>query len=451
LSPREPWGSLADYDPYSCNLVFEAVFDAKRAEIEAAFRYVADQVEIIDLAASEPKAAAASPSGAKTLRVEAARVDHLANLTDDLVVAKSGLSEMAAWAERLSEGQALSEALRHQQARLDRLVNELHAAVGRIRLVPLSTLFDRLPRLTREIAQALDKDVALQIAGGAVEVDKAIVDGLFEPLLHVLRNAIDHGVESRDVRHRLAKPGTATIRLTARTVSDQVVIEVSDDGAGIDVARVRALAVDRSLLTQEAVDRLDDQAAIDLIFTPGFSTAAAISSVSGRGVGMDIVREAAAQSGGSVAVLSEKGRGSTIRFSLPVTMSLTKIMVVTCGSDRFGLALDAVVETVRVPPDQVIAVRSSRAFMRRGRAIPLIALSQALGGPISEAKAAQQVVVADVNGEQVGFAIDAVVDRLDVVVRPMTGLLAGVRGVSGATLMRDGGVLMILNLAEVLA
>lgn len=447
LSPRDPWGELGDYDPYSCNLVLEAVFDADRAKIEAAFRYVADQVQMVDLAVAAPLPV----GGAKTLRVEAARVDELVNLTNDLVTAKSGLSDLAAWAARLPDGQGLSEALRHQLAQIDRLVVEMHAAVGRVRLVPLSTLFDRLPRLMREIAQTLDKDVALQTSGGGVEVDKAIVDGLFEPLMHVLRNAIDHGVEPREVRNTLAKPKTAMVRLSARTASDQVIIEVADDGAGIDVQRVRALAVSRGLLSQDAVDRLDDQAATDLIFTAGLSTARTVSAVSGRGVGMDVVRDAAARLGGSVSVRSARGQGSTLRFSLPVTLSLTKIMVVACGEDRYGLALDAIVETVRVAADQIIPVRSGRAFLRRGQATPLVALSQLLDGESPEPRLVERVVIADVGGEQVGFAVDAVVDRMDVVVRPMTGLLAGARGVAGATLMPDGGVLMILNLAEVLA
>jgi two-component system chemotaxis sensor kinase CheA len=450
ISPREPWGEAADYDPYACNLVLEAVSTAGRTELEAAFRFVADQVEFVDLAPSEPAFATEGQGVRKTLRIDAERVDRLAALAGDLVVAKNGLSELAAQAEHLPGGQALGQALRARQVQLDRLVGDLHATVGKVRLVALGPLFARFHRLAREIARSLRKDVVLEVEGGDVEVDKTIVDGLFEPLLHVLRNAIDHGVETDDVRSASGKPKTANIRFEARAAADQVVIEVRDDGAGIDPAKIRALAVTRGVLTQDAADRLDDHASIDLIFTPGFSTAAEISAVSGRGVGMDVVRDAAAKLGGKVVVESQKGRGTTVRFVLPVTMVLTKVMVVTCGAERYGLALDTVVETVRVAANRIVAVRAGRAFQLRDAVVPLVSLGNLVGAAASEARSAERVVVARAHGELVGFAVDAIVDRMDAAVRPMTGLLAGAPGVMGATLLADGAVLMVLDPAELI-
>jgi two-component system chemotaxis sensor kinase CheA len=449
LSPREPWGGLEDYDPYACNLVLEAVSTASRAEVEAAFRFVADQVEYVDLTSGEPTPAP-EQGARKTLRIDAERVDRLAGLAGDLVIAKNGLSELAAQAEGLPGGQALGQALRKRQAQLDRLVGDLHATVGKVRLVALGPLFGRFHRLAREIARSLGKDVSLQVEGGDVEVDKTIVDGLFEPLLHVLRNAIDHGVEPADVRARSGKPATASIRFSARAAADQVVIEVRDDGAGIDPARVRALAVARGLVTQEAADRLDDHASIDLIFIPGFSTAGEISAVSGRGVGMDVVRDAAVKLGGKVFVESEQGQGTTVRFVLPVTMVLTKVMVVTCGEERYGLALDTVVETVRVSADRIVPVRAGRAFQLRDAVIPLVSLGDLVGGAASQVRSAERVIVARARGELVGFSVDAIVDRMDAAVRPMTGLLAGAPGVMGATLLADGAVLMVLDPAELI-
>jgi two-component system chemotaxis sensor kinase CheA len=447
VSPREPWGDLRDYDPYACNLILEAVSTASRGDVEAAFRFVADQVEFIDLTLTE-QAPVLEQGARKTLRIDAERVDRLASLASELVVAKNGLSELAAQAEELPGGQALGQALRARQAQLDRLVGDLHTTVGKARLVALGPLFARFHRLTREIARSLDKDVSLEVEGGDVEVDKTIVDGLFEPLLHVLRNAIDHGVEPADLRLRSGKSATAVIWFAARAAADQVVIEIRDDGAGIDPDRIRALAVERRLLTQEAAERLDDRAAIDLIFTPGFSTATEISAVSGRGVGMDVVRDAALKLGGKVVVESQKGQGATVRFVLPVTMVLTKVMVVTCGDERYGLALDTVVETVRVSTDRIVPVRAGRAFLLREAAVPLVSLGDLVGTAASEAKAVERVVVARVRGELVGFSVDAIVDRMDAAVRPMTGLLAGAPGVMGATLLADGSVLMVLDLAE---
>lgn len=450
VSPREPWGALGDYDPYSCNLVIEAASTAGRPEIETALRFVSDQAEFADLARSEPVVRPEGEGARKTLRVDAERVDRLADLADDLVIAKNGLADLAAQAERLPGGQALGQALRGRQAQLDRLVGDLHATVGKVRLVALGPLFGRFHRLTREIARALNKDVLLEVSGGDVEVDKAIVDGLFEPLLHVLRNAIDHGVETAETRARSGKPAVAVIRLSARAASDQVVIEIADDGAGIDPARIRALAVERGVLDQQRADDLDEHASIDLIFIPGFSTATQVSAVSGRGVGMDVVRDAAIKLGGKVSVDSEVGQGATVRFVLPVTMVLTKVMIVTCGAERYGLALDTVVETVRVSADRIVAIRAGRAFQLRDDVVPLLALGALVGAAETGARSAERVIVARLHGELVGFAVDAIVDRMDAAVRPMTGLLAGAPGVMGTALLADGTVLMILDLAELI-
>ncbi|MEJ2817407.1 chemotaxis protein CheA [Caulobacter sp. CCG-8] len=449
VSPREAWGGLEDYDPYACNLVLEAVSTAGRSEVEAAFRFVADQIEVVDLTAEETATAPAPEQGArKTLRIDAERVDRLAALAGDLIIAKNGLADLAAQAEGLPGGQALGQALRARQVQLDRLVGDLHATVGKVRLVALGPLFARFHRLAREIARSLDKTVSLEVEGGDVEVDKTIVDGLFEPLLHVLRNAIDHGVEPADVRARAGKPAAASIRFTARAVADQVVIEVRDDGAGIDPAGIRALAVQRGVLTRDTADRLDDQASIDLIFTPGFSSASEVSAVSGRGVGMDVVRDAAQKLGGKVIVDSRVGKGATVRFILPVTMVLTKVMVVTCGEERYGLALDTVVETVRVPTERIVPVRAGRAFQLRDAVVPLVSLGDLVGAVASGHRPSERVVVARARGELVGFSVDAIVDRMDATVRPMTGLLAGAPGVMGATLLADGAVLMVLDPAE---
>ncbi len=446
ISPREPW-TLEDYDPYACNLVIEAVSTAGRAEVEAAFRFVADQVEFADLTADEAPLAS-EPGARKTLRIDAERVDHLAALAGELVIAKNGLADLAAQIEDLPGGQILGQALRARQAQLDRLVGDLHATVGKVRLVALGPLFARFHRLAREIARSLGKAVSLEVEGGDVEVDKTVVDGLFEPLLHVLRNAIDHGVEPVEARTRAGKSAVASIRFTARAAADQVVIEVSDDGAGIDPAAIRGLAAGRGLLTEEAAGRLDDQASIDLIFTPGFSSAREISAVSGRGVGMDVVRDAAQKLGGKVVVDSRIGQGTTVRFILPVTMVLTKVMVVTCGEERYGLALDTVVETVRVPAERIVPVRAGRAFQLRDAVVPLVSLGDLVGAVAAEHRSTERVVVARARGELVGFAVDAIVDRMDATVRPMTGLLAGAPGVMGATLLADGAVLMVLDPTE---
>ncbi|MGG5890200.1 chemotaxis protein CheA [Falsiroseomonas sp. HC035] len=454
LSARVPWNASDAYDPFTCNLVIEALSGAGRAEVEACFRLVADQVQFAELVAAElvaaePVAPMDGGGARRTLRVDAARLDRLAELTDDLVIAKAGLSELAAQAEALPGGYALGQALRARQARLDRLAGDLHATVGQVRLVPLAPLMARFPRLVRDIARSLGKMATLEVVGGEVEVDKAVVDALADPLLHVLRNALDHGIEDPATRGRAGKGEAGRIRLAARVERDRVVIEVTDDGAGIDAATIRDMAVRRGLLTPGDAERLDDAAAIDLVFAPSFSTAAAVTTLSGRGVGMDVVRAAAVSLGGKVAVSSTAGQGTRVQFRLPLAMALVRILVVACGAERFGLPLDTVVETARLTPDRIVPVRAGQAFQLRDQVLPLVSLGSLLGTAVPASP--ERVVIAMVQGEPIGFAVDAFVDHMDAALRPMGGLLAHAPGIMGTTLLADGSVLMILDLAELLA
>lgn len=450
---REPVGDRGLYDPFTCNLVILALSTADWSLVEASLRLVRDQVELTKLAPApvEPAASVEADTGRRTLRIDAARIDQLADITDQLVVAKSAFGDLAAQADRLEGGQGLGSALRARQAELDRLVASLHATVGRARLTPLTPLFGRFPRLVREIATGLGKAVSLEVEGGEVEVDKAVVDGLFEPLLHVLRNAVDHGVEVEAIRRAAGKSAQAIIKLSARAVGDQVVVEVADDGGGIDPARIRARALARGLIDEAAARELAEPDLIDLIFQPGFSTADMVSSVSGRGVGMDAVRSATAKLGGRVEVASQFGRGSTIRLVLPIRMVLVRLLVVAAGHERFGLMLEDIVEVTRVSASQVVPVRAGHAFILRDEVVPLVWLEQTVGGMGRAVGTVDRVVVARVDGELVGFAVDAVLDRIDAVVRPMSGLLSGAAGVVGSTLTSDGDVLLVLNLAELLA
>ncbi len=447
VSLAEPVNDHVLYDPFRCNLVIEALSTADLPRVETALRLVRDQVALATISPSVPTDA---EPARRTVRVDAERIDHLAELADQLVVAKGGLAELADQVERLVGGQALGLALRARRLELDRLVEELHTTVGQARMTPLAPLFGRFPRLVRETAAALGKPVSLEIAGGEVEVDKAVVDGLFEPLLHVLRNAADHGVESAEARSAAGKPAEATIRLSARTEGDQVVLEVADDGAGVDPARVRARAEARGLIAVDAV--MSDADIVDLIFRPGFSTRDTVSAVSGRGVGMDAVRAGVTRLGGQVEVESRAGAGTTVRMTLPIRAVLAKLMVVACGAERFGLPLESVVEVARVESASLIPIRAGHAFVLRDQVVPLIELGQAVGGASSpDASGPRRVVVAWADGELVGFAVDAVLSRTDAVVRPMTGLLAGAQGVVGSTLDADGAVLLVLDLAELLA
>ena len=454
LALREPPGDLDVYDPFQCNLVLEGVARAKLSEVEAALGWVKDQVVLspIKNASAVPAAAAEGDAHARTIRVEATRVDRLADLASDLVIAKTGLADLVGEIAALEGAGAIARRLRERQVRIDRLVADLHDAVGKVRLTPLAPLLGRFPRLVRETARALGKGVEFSWDGGETEVDKVIVDGLFEPLLHVLRNALDHGLETPATRRSVGKREVGSLRLVARALGDQVIFEVSDDGSGIDPVHIRRAATARGLIDEVAADALDDRRAIDLIFLPGFSTAGAVTAVSGRGVGMDAVSAAITRLGGRVEIETAVGAGTTVRFLLPIRLVLTRILVVSCGDERYGLMLDDVVEMARVSADRIEPVRGGEAFQLRDQVLPLARLADLVGmEDVVDPTAPRRVVVARVAGERVGLSVDAVAGRMEAVIEPMGGLLAGARGLSGSTLLADGTVLMILDLAELLA
>jgi two-component system chemotaxis sensor kinase CheA len=455
IGPLEPWGPRDDFDPFRCNLVLEALTTAPKAEVQAALRLVADQAEIVEVDnRGRPPAAVeadlARDLASRTLRVDIDSIDALAHIADDLVVANNALAHLTALARDGLQAEALAQALSANQINLDRLTGALHRAVMKVRLVPLSSLFRRFPRLVREIGDKLDKDIALVLHGDTIEVDKSLVDGLFEPLLHLLRNAADHGIESADVRRRQGKPARGSITLGATRVGDQVLIDIGDDGKGIDPAAIRRAVRARALLSDEALDALDDREAIELVFMAGFSTAAAVTDLSGRGVGMDSVRNAVSKLGGRVAVSSELGVGTRVRLSLPVSVILTSVIIVRCGGERYGVPMEAVIETARIPPGRIVPVRNGQAFVLRDTVVPVFELAALLGlAPARRTDDLKCLVIRRAAGV-VAVAVDDFTDRLNLLLRPMDGLLAGMPGVAGTALLGDGRVLMILDLPELI-
>jgi two-component system chemotaxis sensor kinase CheA len=315
-----------------------------------------------------------------------------------------------------------------------------------MRLAPLRRLFAPLPRQVRDMADALGKPVELLVSGEEVAVDKAIMDGLYEPLIHILRNAVDHGLEPPEVRAAAGKPARGVIRLAATPRGDVAVIEVADDGAGLDLPRIRTAAVERGLLSAEAVMALSDREAADLIFMPGFSTARKVTDLSGRGVGLDAVRAALARIGGRVEVESRPGQGAVVRMSAPLRTVLTRVAILCVGAERFGAPLDAIREVVRVPRAQVSAVRAGKAVVVRDEVIPLMHLGELLGGDSSLADPLT-VAVVDSAGGRVGVAVDRVDETLMAPVQAVSPLLSGLAGLTGSILQGDGRVLFLLDLA----
>jgi two-component system, chemotaxis family, sensor kinase CheA len=455
VSPREPW-KAERFDPYLCNLVIEFLSTAPADEVRRIFRLIPDQITLADAGASLPSSAkdqapeqSLTETSTRSLRVDAERVDALADIVGEFLVATNELAHVVGLAK--AENPALAHLLGEKHAALDRLSRNMHRAVMRLRLVPLGGTFRRLPRWVRNVTDKLGKSVEFSIAGDDVEADKSVVDRLFEPLLHVLRNAIDHGIEPGPLRAASAKPANGRISLTARREGDQIVIAVSDDGAGIDPDKIRAVALAKGLLKEAELETFDEEKLLNLIFAPGFSTSSQVTDLSGRGVGMDAVRVAIEALGGRVSASSRVGVGTTIEFTLPQAVLITTVLTVRVGSERFGIPIDAIAETVRVHSERMVPIRSGRAFVLRDRTLPLLSLAGLLALPdAGPSQSEAKVLIVKSGGELVGIEVDGLAERQDVLLRPMTGLLSGLPGVQGTALLGDGRVLIVLDVPELI-
>jgi two-component system chemotaxis sensor kinase CheA len=445
-----PTEAGAPYDPFACRLIIEAVATGTAAEAKSVFRLVSDQVEIAVLPATEAKVPdrvgeAEGQGVIRTLRIDAGRVERLASLVDDLVTARTALTSLSSLATTGLDPSAVAQALTAQSEGLDRLVSQMHQQVMALRMTSVAPLLRRFPRVARELAGSLGKDIDFVVEDNGVEADKKVIEGLFEPLTHLIRNAIDHGVEAPQARERAGKARKGAIRLTANAVAGQLELTLEDDGAGIDPAAIRVAARARGLLSAAALGSLDDAGAIDLIFMAGFSTARAVTDVSGRGVGMDAVKTAVQSLGGRIVLDSTPGLGTTVHLRLPLSLTLTKVLIVVSDREPYGVPMDSVLETLLVPADAVTVIRSGRAFNWRDQTVPLLSLGSLVGRDAETSDADLKVLVIRVGPDLVGVTVDAIQDRADVAVRPLDGLLAGMPGVSGTTLLGDGRVLMILD------
>lgn len=396
-----------------------------------------------------PAAPSHTDSTVRTLRIDAERIDALVRLVGELTVVKNAIAHTTSLAQL--DTSAIASALKTQHGVLERITGELQRSVLGMRVLPLRAALGRFPPTLREMSVALGKPVKLLIQGDETEADKAIVEMLFEPLLHVIRNAMDHGIESPAARALAHKPAVATLAIRGSRQGDRVLIEVSDDGGGIDIARIREVAVARGVMSAEALATASDADIIDLIFTSGFSTAATVTKLSGRGVGMDAVRTAVGRMGGTVSIDSRTGVGTTVRFSLPFSVMMTHVMTVEAGGQTFGIPLDAVIETIQVPATALTGIGAAKAIAHRNRTLPVFELGNLLQVQSTPAIADEAViVVTSFAGQWGGIRVDQPGERMEVMLKPMEGLLAGIPGITGTTILGDGRVLLVLDLAGIL-
>ncbi|MDD0839794.1 chemotaxis protein CheA [Curvibacter sp. HBC61] len=388
---------------------------------------------------------------AKSLKVDQVKIDRLMNLIGEMVVAKNAIPYLANRAETLYGMRELSREIKAQYAVINRISEEMQDAIMQVRMMPVSFVFQRFPRLVRDLSRRLGKEVHLVLEGEDTAADKNIIESISDPLVHMVRNSLDHGLETPEQRLAAGKPAQGQLRIAARQEADRVVIEISDDGAGIDPEVIKFKAYEKGLIDEATLERITPQEAINLVFLPGFSTAEAVSDLSGRGVGMDVVRTAIERVNGSLALDSVKGRGTTVRLSLPLSMAVTHVMTIETDGQTFGIPIDMVMETVRVPRSAVRGIKDNLVTVLRGRVVPLKSLNRLLGlsaPPLCNDNDELAVLVVRIGDEVLGLLVDAFKESTDIILKPLAGVLGGLSLYSGSALLGDGSVLMVLNVKE---
>jgi len=449
IAATAPWPAPEELDPFTCALAFEAASAAAPAELEQLFRLLPDQVTLVgrprQFVSTPAPVPAPEAQGRQTMRVDVGRIEALVDIVGELFIAKNSLGALAKQAHQIVGGLALARNIAQAQETLDGLAARLQRATGDIRMVPLGETMRRLPRVAREVSAQLGKPVDLEIEGEGIEADKSIVDALFDPLLHVLRNAIDHGIEAAPLRKQRGKPERGRISISARRAGYRIEITVTDDGGGVDIEAVRAAAVHKGIVSLEAAAELDEPEVIELLFRSGFSTTGRISDISGRGVGMDAVRRAVQKLGGRVALDSTWQQGTAVTLSLPMSLAVSRIMIVDTSGDRYAVPMESITETLRLRSGAINRVRAGEAFVLRDRTVPVARLADLLGLPVKR-RDEELVLVAETSRGRVGLVIDSIGDRLETLLRPAAGLLKTVSGISGTTVLGDGSVVMVLDL-----
>ncbi|PYU42942.1 MAG: hypothetical protein DMG54_14665 [Acidobacteria bacterium] len=425
-------------------------------EAQAA-RVVAGTAETIESgAATNPNTSgsAATTVAESTLRVDAARIDAVMNLVGELIIGKSMLNRALTEFDKKHARDPLRAKLADAMAFQARILDELHKCVLKIRMVPVEQLFRRFPRVVRDVAKQCGKDVALELTGQNTDLDKGILDALAEPLMHLVRNAVDHGIEPADVRLSAGKLARGTVYLNAYHQGTQVVIEVRDDGRGMDPALLRAQAVEKGLLKLAEAQRLTEQETLSLIFEPGFSTASEVTEVSGRGIGMDVVRTVLDRLKGTVHISSQKGRGTTIRLCAPLTLASIQTLLFRVGGRLFAVPLSAVVEITRIMDPEIHRVDQREVLRLRDQILTLVRLEHLSRLHSIDTELARKkhfVIVIGVTEKRFGLLVDSLVGEEELVIKALPGEIVSSDLVSGASILGDGTVVLILNVSAVLS
>ena len=446
------------------DLISDHEFEALLDELHGKGKFSADSAAVAvapvvaALVAPQPKKAAARPAPARpsagaekpvaseaetTVRVDTARLDDIMNMVGELVLVRNRLVRLGL----NSSDEAMAKAV----SNLDVVTADLQTAVMKTRMQPIKKVFGRFPRLVRDLARQLNKEISLELVGEETDLDKNLVEALADPLVHLVRNAVDHGIETPQEREAAGKPRGGRVILSAEQEGDHILLSISDDGKGMDANVLRAIAVKKGLMDKDAADRLSESDCYNLIFAPGFSTKTEISDVSGRGVGMDVVKTKIAQLNGSLSIHSTLGQGSKIVIKVPLTLAIMPTLMVMLGNQAFAFPLVNVNEIFHLDLSRTNVVDGQEVVIVRDKALPLFYLKRWLvASAAHEEQREGHVVILSVGTQRIGFVVDQLVGQEEVVIKPLGKMLQGTPGMSGATITGDGRIALILDVPSML-
>ena len=394
----------------------------------------------------EKKPVAGKPVVNRTVRVDIEKLDSLMNLVSELIIAKNSLVSASSSADASGGSTITNSNVNEHIEYLESVTTNLHESVMKVRVVPIESVVQKFPRMIRDLQKKLGKKMELYMSGEETELDRTVVDEIGDPLMHLLRNAADHGLESAEVRKERGKPEVGSIHLDAYQEGNNVIIEVSDDGGGIDVERVKQKAIERDVITAEQAENMSSKDICDLLFLPSFSTAKQVTDVSGRGVGLDVVKSKIESLSGEVDVKTKCGEGSTWTIRLPLTLAIIQALMVIIGDEKYAISLGSIEMIENIAKDDIKYVQAKEVINLRGNVIPLIRLNEVLDVPKEPADKDSLIVVIVRKGEkQAGLVVDELIGQQEIVIKSLGKYINKSKYISGATILGDGEVALILD------
>jgi two-component system chemotaxis sensor kinase CheA len=386
----------------------------------------------------------------KTIRIDIDRLDTIMNLVGELVLARNRLIKLNSSLDEKYQDEKLLDPLRETTGNLSIITTDLQLAVMRSRMLPIKKVFSKFPRMARDLARDLQKQIELEISGEDTELDKSVIEEIGDPLVHILRNSADHGIESPEIRQAQGKPEQGLIKLSAYHEGDHIIIEIEDDGKGIDSGAVRAKAIEKGLIDEAESMRLSEKECLNMIFQPGFSTNQEVTDISGRGVGLDVVKTHIAKLNGQIDLITEKGKGSKFRLRIPLTVAIIPALMVGMSNEVFAIPLVSVIEAVRVSPEEIKTIDGNEVIKLRDAVLPLIRLSEVfdLPSPNGFESNSLYVVVIGLAEKRIGLIVERLFGQEEVVIKSLGDYFADNKEITGATITGDGRVVLILDIGN---